>query len=365
MDITGGIPREVLAEVMCAGLGCSGGTPEERISELYDRGITVGTRPTDGTQSDQYDAFDPDASTTNGHLVAFLSRVEEVLGGNNGGNNNGGNNGGGNNGGGNNGGNNGGNPPINTPLPTITVSGPSSGVSETSSSVGFTVRLSHRYPQNVYVTVETVDGTATAGSDYNPLYGRLTIRANYTSAAITPTLIDDTTSEPDETFSVRISNPTNAILGNTTEATATILDNEVPMPGLVTNLTMDCSTVGDTGDIHATWDPPATGTAPDGYQWEITETHNWGGWADWGNDYDGRVTATGAPGWDTYTVSVTAFSRVNNNNVNFGTHASLIVDCQEPPPTVSFSTTSLAVNEGGTVDITATLDKAACRHGDR
>ena len=362
------IPREVLAEMMCGGLGCTGSTPEDQINELYDLGITVGTRPNDGTQADRVDAFAPDADSTNGHLVAFFSRVEEIYGsgnnggGNNGGGNNGGgNNGGGNNGGGNNGGGNngGGNPPINTPLPTITVSGPSSGVSEASSNVGFTVQLSHRYPRNVYVTVETVDGTAAAGSDYNLLYGRLTIRANNLSASVTPTLIDDSISEPDETFSLRISNPTSAVLGSMTEATATILDNEAPQPGMVSNLAVDCSTVGDSGELTVSWSAPLTGATPTGYELQLpdpddpynsfapTRIVTAGTW---------EATITGiTEGWREYRAQVVAFLPGTGG----GPPAVLDVDCQEPPPTVSFSTTTFAINEGDTVDITAMLDKAA------
>ena len=133
--------------------------------------------------------------------------------------------------------------------------------------------LSHPSPRAVTVHVSTVDGTAIEGDDYRALTNyRVTIPANtpiWPPVPVTVTLInDDITEEPDEeTFGLRLSNPTNGVLHATfTEAEATIVDDDIPtVPGAVQNLTMDCSTVGVTGEVTITWEP-GPGTPPDRFQ---------------------------------------------------------------------------------------------------
>nr|WP_321485473.1 LamG-like jellyroll fold domain-containing protein [uncultured Draconibacterium sp.] len=71
----------------------------------------------------------------------------------------------------------------------------------------------------------TVDGTATAGSDYTARSGTYTIPAGFTNLLINVPIIDDTSVESDETFTLTISNPTNATIANAT-GTITIEDND-------------------------------------------------------------------------------------------------------------------------------------------
>ncbi len=86
--------------------------------------------------------------------------------------------------------------------------------------------------QSVTVDYETVDGTATAATDYVSATGTLTFTAGDRSGRlITVTGKDDNLLEPAKTFSLRLKNPTNADLDpNSTSATSTILDDEVPPP---------------------------------------------------------------------------------------------------------------------------------------
>ncbi|MCA1844396.1 MAG: hypothetical protein LC792_14640, partial [Actinobacteria bacterium] len=76
----------------------------------------------------------------------------------------------------------------------------------------FTVSLT--VPQNNTASVhwETADGTAKAGSDYQPAGGTVTFAPGEVTKTITVNVIGDFEKEPDEDFFVRLSNATNAVL---------------------------------------------------------------------------------------------------------------------------------------------------------
>ena len=80
------------------------------------------------------------------------------------------------------------------------------------------------------VDYATSDLTATAGDDFTASSETLTFAAGVSTATIRIPLVDDSIDEPDETFSVELTNPVNATLGVAT-ATATIRDNDDP-PGV-------------------------------------------------------------------------------------------------------------------------------------
>ena len=75
------------------------------------------------------------------------------------------------------------------------------------------------------VDYATSDGTAIGGSDYTATSGRLTIQANRAFADIQVPIADDAIAEQDETFTLTLSNASNATIADS-EATATIVDNE-------------------------------------------------------------------------------------------------------------------------------------------
>jgi hypothetical protein len=89
----------------------------------------------------------------------------------------------------------------------------------------FPVTLSAASDRDVTVWYATADGTATAGSDHEARSGQLTIPAGQTSATIVVPVYGDRIAEVDETFSVRLTDPTNAVIGYGT-GTATIVDDE-------------------------------------------------------------------------------------------------------------------------------------------
>jgi acetyl esterase/lipase len=74
------------------------------------------------------------------------------------------------------------------------------------------VRLSGVSTQTITVDYETVDRSATAGEDYVRTSGRLTFAPGEVRKTIAVTINGDTTPEPNETFSIRLSNPQNAVI---------------------------------------------------------------------------------------------------------------------------------------------------------
>ncbi|MDA1017948.1 MAG: GEVED domain-containing protein, partial [Planctomycetota bacterium] len=69
-----------------------------------------------------------------------------------------------------------------------------------------TLQLSQPHVQDVSVTVQTSDGTATAGNDFTAINQTLTIPAGSTSADLDVLILGDETVELDEQFSVTFSN---------------------------------------------------------------------------------------------------------------------------------------------------------------
>jgi uncharacterized delta-60 repeat protein len=75
-----------------------------------------------------------------------------------------------------------------------------------------------------YATVS--GGTAASGADYTTRTGTLTFRPGETSKTFTVPIIDDSSVEPDETISLRLSNATGGALYGLTNATLSIIDND-------------------------------------------------------------------------------------------------------------------------------------------
>jgi len=89
----------------------------------------------------------------------------------------------------------------------------------------FTVTLSAASASTVTVNYATADGTATAGSDYLATSGTLTFNPGVTTQPITVSVIGDTTVEPNETFFVNLSSPSNATIA-TGQGTGTIVNDD-------------------------------------------------------------------------------------------------------------------------------------------
>lgn len=80
---------------------------------------------------------------------------------------------------------------------------------------------------DVTVQYETVNGTATGGEDFTVTSGTLSFKSGETSKNITVNLKEDETDEDDETFTIRLKNPSDDMgIGAPNEVKVTILDND-------------------------------------------------------------------------------------------------------------------------------------------
>ncbi|MFM6011705.1 MAG: Calx-beta domain-containing protein [Dolichospermum sp.] len=93
-------------------------------------------------------------------------------------------------------------------------------------SVTYTVTLSSDSTDTITVQYATSNNTATAGSDYTATNGTLTFAPGVTSQDIIIPILNDSLNEPQETFNLTLSSPTNAQLG-TAVVTTTITDTLV------------------------------------------------------------------------------------------------------------------------------------------
>jgi RNase P/RNase MRP subunit p29 len=75
-------------------------------------------------------------------------------------------------------------------LPVVSVTTSPEEITGASGAITFTVELSRPLDDLLVVIYSTVDGTARAGTDYQPLHGILTLPAGVTSATIQTTLVD-------------------------------------------------------------------------------------------------------------------------------------------------------------------------------
>ena len=91
--------------------------------------------------------------------------------------------------------------------------------------VTFTITLTGTSTAQSTVSYTTVNGTATAGSDYVAASGTVTFASGERSKTATVQVLGDKVVEADETFLLRLSSPANATLGRA-EATATIVNDD-------------------------------------------------------------------------------------------------------------------------------------------
>ncbi len=108
-------------------------------------------------------------------------------------------------------------------------------VTEGTTNAEFQVQLNRASGQTISIDYATVNGTATAGQDYTSRSGTLTFAAGTTnlSQTIAISLVDDTLDEPNETFTIQLINPNNAVFPDGDSqlfATIIIIDEDAPPP---------------------------------------------------------------------------------------------------------------------------------------
>ena len=111
-------------------------------------------------------------------------------------------------------------------------------------SVAFTVSLSAASDEQVTVDYATSGGTATSGTDFTAASGTLAFDAGETSKTVSVATTEDSDDEEDETFTLTLSSPANATLGDAA-ATGTIEDDDAAAPLTATFADMPSTHAGD------------------------------------------------------------------------------------------------------------------------
>jgi uncharacterized delta-60 repeat protein len=127
----------------------------------------------------------------------------------------------------------------NDPPPTLTIGDAVQleGNSNTR-TISFSVTSSAKSERSISFNFAPTNGTASAGSDFVSFSGTGSLFSGQTTTAVQFTVLGDTAPEPDETFTVTLTNPQNATLTRAT-ATGTIisddngLDNPIDMQGFL------------------------------------------------------------------------------------------------------------------------------------
>ncbi len=179
-------------------------------------------------------------------------------------------------------------------------------------AANFVVTLSPANSVAVQVNYATADGTATAGSDYTAASGSLTFSPGETSKTVTVNILGDTDDEPDETFFLNLSNPTNADIIDG-QGQATIIDDD----GLPSLTVGDASlTEGDSGSQAMTFQVHLSPAAAQTVQVQYATAD---GTATAGSDYTAaNGTLTFAPGETSKTVTVNILGdTVDEDNETF------------------------------------------------
>ncbi len=103
-------------------------------------------------------------------------------------------------------------------------------VGESAGQVQLQIKRSGDISQAASVAYQSIDQSATAGSDYTAVSGIATFAANQAVVQVEVSILDDLETESAESFIVSLSDPTDGVLGTRSTTTVTIYDNEQAMP---------------------------------------------------------------------------------------------------------------------------------------
>ena len=234
-------------------------------------------------------------------------------------------------------------------------------VNENDGNAVFTITPSSVCPgRSMEVDWATVDDSALAPQDYAASSGTATIAAGAPNTTVQVPLNDDTDGESTETFRVNLSNPIDAVIGDS-QAVATINDDDTPPNITINDLSL---TEGGTATFTVSFDRAAGE--------DITIDYNTGdGTANAGTDY------TSASGTLTFTAGVISQNVVISvlddgieegvetfnlilSNPSFGVLTDGIGEAtltDDDRPLISINDAS--ANEGGVMTFTVSLNKTS------
>jgi hypothetical protein len=243
--------------------------------------------------------------------------------------------------------------------PTISIADVSQPEGDAANSMTFTVTLSNPSSQQVTVDFDTFDGSATvADNDYTAASGTVTFVAGDVSEPVVVQIPGDNTDEPDQSFTVDLSIPSNATIANAS-ATGTLENDDAVIPNFtVNNVTLAEGNAGTTAfNFTVTLTPPsASATTVD-----VATSNGSATLAD--NDYAANAQTLNFPAntpSQTFTVNVNGDTKLEGNesftvsltNPTGGATVSGsgtgLINNDDPVPSISISDVSQFELDGGT-----------------
>ena len=113
-----------------------------------------------------------------------------------------------------------------TVSPTVELVVPTAPVNENAVNGTVEAKLNTPSSQTITATLTTSNGTAVAGSDYNTPSAQFVFPPGQVNAVVSVPIIDDAEDEVNETISLALGSPINAVLGAVLTDTMTIIDND-------------------------------------------------------------------------------------------------------------------------------------------
>ena len=261
---------------------------------------------------------------------------------------------------------------IEQTVPTLSVTG---GSAQEGASVDFVVTLSAQSSKAVTVGYATADDTATSPDDYAAASSSLTFAPGETTKTVTVATRNDIFHEPTETFTLGLTNPTNAeIQSGAGTATGTITDDD-PAPTAVT-LSLNPTAAGESAAATAVTVTASLNNSPLPTATTVTVSRT-GGTATSGTDYppvsaftvtipaeqtSGTATLSFDPSGDGLAEGdETVILTGSATGLTAGTATLTITDDDTAPTAVTISLNPAAVGESATataVTVTASLNNS-------
>ncbi len=248
---------------------------------------------------------------------------------------------------------------------------PAVSVADTTVTEGGTaqvvISLDRASTQDVTVRWSVADGTAESGDHGGPSAPQeVTFKAGETEKTVEVATVQDEVHEGDETFTVTLSDPTGATLGQDASATVTITDDDAEPAVSVADATV---TEGGTARVVISLDRPSTQDVT--VRWSVADGTAGGG------DHGGPSApqeVTFRPGETEKVVEVaTVQDEVHEGDEDFtvtlsspsgaklGQESSATVTVEDDDPEPAVSVADAAVTEGGTARVVISLDRPSAQ----